>query len=153
MRVKMDSRVYRLVLARLALQFDPVVALNVLPSPRGFLVDYSKRGVPRHVFRGDRYYLTIRPSDGMVSLSIEAGEAVVKSSDYPRYRVVVKGIPEGSVFVSDVIDIDEALRPGDEVVVVDDEGVVVGTGRLKIPPAMIKGLNRGEVVRVRRRRG
>ena len=149
----MDWGVYKWALMRLSFQFDPEVATSILPSPQGFIVEYSRRGMPRYVFKGDRHYLTLKPSDGLFTISIEAGEAIVGASEYPRYRVVVSGLSGGSVFAHNVVDMDPRLRPGDEVVVVNEADEVIGTGRLKIPLVMLKGLARGEVVRVRHRRG
>ena len=149
----MDEGVYRWVLARLAFQFDPIVATRILPSPENFIVELSKRRVPRYVFRNGKHYLTLKPSDGLFTISLDVGKIVVDASEYPRYRVVVRSLSGGSVFAHDVVDMDPDLRPGDEVVVVNEDGEVIGTGRLKIPLVMLKGLTRGEIVRVRHRRG
>jgi len=105
------------------------------------------------VIRNGKVYLTLRPTDGYFSLSIHAAERVRIASKPPRYRLVVSEAAElkGSVLAPVVKMIDESLRPGDEVLIVDESDRLLAVGRLRVPPIMINGLSRGEVARVRAR--
>ncbi len=143
---------YRLLYS-LAFQFDLSVARALLPSPEVVNVVLSSTGRVRYVIVNGVRMLTLRPSDGFFTLSIEAGEVVRRASRPPRFRVVIRGgeVPriKGSVLKPIVLDIDPHLRPGDEVIVVDEFDNLVGVGKLKLPPITIKSLEKGEVVRVR----
>jgi len=134
-----------------AYQWDWTVAESLLPLEEELVLDV-RRGVVRHVLRAGKVYLTRRPTDGLLSPSIEAAERIRQASTPPRYRVVVDAGPgelRGSVLVVHVVNIDPGLRPGDEVIIVDRDDRLVGVGRLRVPPVMIEGLSRGEVARVR----
>lgn len=95
---------------------------------------------------------TLRPNDGLFSLSLEAARMIVASVPPPRLRVVVDGSFEirGSILAAGVRSMDPELRPGDECIVVDPSDRVLAVGRVRIPPSMLEGLRRGETVRIRR---
>jgi len=134
-----------------AYQWDWEVARALLPLDSNYIVDV-RRGVIRHVIVEGRVYLTRRPNDGLLSPSIEAGERIRRASEPPRFRVVTRmGVGElrGGVLAKDVVEVDPDLRPGDEVIIVGRDDVLLGVGRLRVPPPMLDGLFRGEVVRVR----
>lgn len=141
----------RLLRARLTWQFEPVVAEALLDGD--IEVEYGARRRIRYVYLNGELILTLRPSDGLFSITRAAGEVIVKASRSPRYRVVVDAASRdelaGSVFARHVILMDPALRPGDEAVVVSGEDTVIGVGRVRVPPSMINGLSRGEVVRLK----
>lgn len=137
----------------MAFQFDFNVARALLPSPDVVDVILSSTGRVRYVLVNGVRMLTLRPSDGFFTLSIEAGEVVRRSSTPPRFRVVVKGGEvdkiRGSVLKPIVLDVDPLARPGDEVIVVDELDSLVGVGKLKLSPVTVKSLEKGEVVRIR----
>ncbi len=137
----------------LSYQFNEAVALALIPEGSEVEVEVSSKGKIRYVFVDHTRLLTLRPTDGLFSLSLDAARRIVKAVDPPRFRVIVRGETElmGSVLIPEVIDIDPLLRPGDEVVVVDRRDNVLGVGRLRIPRALLAGLVRGEVVRIRKR--
>lgn|GEM_PF-229369 len=143
---------YRLLYS-LAFQFDFNVARSLLPSPDVVSVILSSTGRVRYVLVNGVRMLTLRPSDGFFTLSIEAGEIVRRASTPPRFRVVVKGGEvtriKGSVLKPIVLDVDPLARPGDEIIVVDELDNLVGVGKLKLPPIIVKSLEKGEVARIR----
>ncbi|WP_148679119.1 PUA domain-containing protein [Aeropyrum pernix] len=148
-RRPVDSRLFRLLWGRLALQFSPEAA-DALLSVEGLEVSFGAGGRVRQVWAGGEPYLTLRAGDGYFSLSTRAGEFLRRSIAKPRFRVIVgSGVePVGSVFAKQVVGGDEGLRPGDEAIVVDEEDRLLGVGRVRIPLAFIRGLDRGEVVRL-----
>ncbi|MCE4628347.1 MAG: hypothetical protein F7C34_04275 [Desulfurococcales archaeon] len=137
--------------AILEYQFDAEVASALLEGR--ILVETGGKGSVRYVIVDGVRMLTLRPNDGLFSISVPAARRIVASSKPPRYRVIVRGEREirGSVLVADVIEMDPELRPGDEAVVVDRDDKIIAVGRVKLPRAILDGLARGEVVRVRRR--
>lgn len=144
-----SGKVLRLLWARLAFQFAPEVADYMLKGK--IEVSTGSGGRVRHVWKNGEPYLTLRPNDGYFSLSLRAGEDLRKAVGPPRFRVVVRRGAKvvGSVFPSQVAGGDHGLRPGDEAIVVDEDDRLVAVGRVRIPLWFIKGLDRGEVVRLR----
>ncbi|MCE4613191.1 MAG: hypothetical protein F7C07_05100 [Desulfurococcales archaeon] len=138
--------------AVLAYQFDYRVA-RAIAGLEGLLVEYSRRGKIKYVYWGNERILTRRPTDGLFTLSITAGRIVAANSKTPRFRVIVeKGYrPLGSVLVKHLVDLDENLRPGDEVIIVDPGDNLIGVGRLRLPPIIARNALTGEVVRVRKK--
>ena len=137
--------------AVLEYQFDAEVARALLSG--SVLVETGGKGSIRHVIVDGVRMLTLRPNDGLFSISLPAAIRIVGASEPPRYRVVVSGDREirGSVLVVDVVEMDPGLRPGDEAVVVGRDDKVIAVGRVRLPRAVLDGLARGEVVRVRKR--
>ena len=146
----MDNRVLERIYAILLYQFSGRVA-EALTSGR---ITYRlARGDVREVYRDGQLILVRRPTDGLFSISLAAGELIRRAEEPPRFRVVIRGDREirGSVLARDVVGVDEGLRPGDEVLIVDENDNLVGVGRMRVPPIMLNGLERGEVARVRKR--
>jgi len=138
----------RVLWARLSYQFTPKVA-NALLNGK-VEVEYGSRRRIRYVYLDGSLVLTLRPGDGLFSITMKAGEIIRKVEAPPRFRVIVRdGELKGSVFAKDVVGIDPQLRPGDEAIVVTEVDELVGVGRLRLPSYMLKGLQRGEIVRLK----
>jgi len=138
--------------AVLSYQFSPEVA-DALLRGDDIVVETGGRGSIRGVVVDGARILTLRPGDGMFSITIEAARRIALRVPSPRFRVVVRGDRElsGSVLVGDVLGMDPFLRPGDEAIVVNRGDSILAVGRVKLPAAMLEGLARGEVVRIRKR--
>ncbi|AEM37968.1 PUA domain containing protein [Pyrolobus fumarii 1A] len=108
----------------------------------------------REVYGGEGVLLaTLRASDYFFSLSIEGAKRLLSCFPRPRLRVVVdpSRVPHKSVPTEAILDVDEELRAGDEVIVVDLGDSLVGVGRLRLSPLEIKSGVRGEAVRLRKK--
>ena len=141
----------RVIEAVLSYQFNGEYA-RVVAGLDGLEVEYSSTGRLRYVvWRGSRI-LTRRAGDGLFSLSRVAGELLRRTVAPPAFRVVVREpeVVSGSVLAVIVERADEAIRPGDEVIVVDEQDELVGVGRARVSGALMASLPRGEVVRVRK---
>jgi archaeosine synthase len=90
---------------------------------------------------------TMVPQYGVLSFTL-AGARVWADSDAPTKRVEIDGfVPHGSVLAPGVVDADEDIRVGDEVVV---EGPrAFGVGRAEMFGAEMVSSTRGEAVDVR----
>jgi len=150
--VKPDDMEVSIIKSVLAYQFDYKVA-EALVALDDLFVEYSRRGRIKYVYRGRERILTRRPTDGLFTLSIEAGRIVAANSSTPRFRVIVeKGYtPLGGVLARHLVDVDPNLRPGDEVIIVDTNDNLIGVGKLRLPPLIAKNTIVGEVARVRKK--
>jgi len=120
---------------------------------------FSKRtGRIRYVYLDGRRLATLRPTDGFFSLSIAGAKRIVESGGSVNCLVrvsddVVRFIVEGGdVFAKHVIIADEAIRPKDEVIVVDGNNEVLAVGRAVLSGEEMKAFKHGVAVKVRRGR-
>ena len=90
---------------------------------------------------------TMVPQYGVLSFTLE-GARVWDDSDAPTKRVEIDGfVPHGSVLAPGVVDADEDIRVGDEVVVEGPKAFAVGRAQM-FGSEMIES-TRGEAVQVR----
>lgn len=110
----------------------------------------------RYVYYNDDLLLTLRPTNGFFTLSFFSATKLIKHTSAPKLRVIVLNeisefIKKGrNVFCKHVVDIDEDLRPLDEVIVVNQEDELLGIGKLKIPVPYVKSFSSGIAVNIRK---
>jgi len=122
-------------------------------------IEYSKNtGKPRHLWAGEELVANYRPNDALFTVTIAGARRLVAALDGFKYSVrvlddVVEFVEQGkNVFAKHVRDAGESIRPGDEVVVVDDSGEVVAVGKSKMNRGDMLSFKTGTAVRVRRGR-
>ena len=110
----------------------------------------------RYIFLENNLILTLRPTNGFFTLSIHSARIIINNFRAPKLRVVVLNeisefIKKGrNVFCKHVVDIDENLRPFDEVIVVNQDDELLAIGRLKLPKMYVKSFSSGIAVNVRK---
>jgi len=136
-------------------QFGKGVGAKLFPKNVEIL--YSKRtGRIRYVYLNGKRLATLRPTDGLFSLSIAGAKRITENARSAKYFVTVRGdvlkfIAEGGdVFAAHVINADDEIRPKDEVIVVDEDGKVLAVGRAVLSGEEMKAFKKGAAVRVRR---
>ena len=101
------------------------------------------------IFRGKTQLGMLTPDRGMISLTLEGGEALMG-----------KGIGQieigdfelkGNLFAVGIISADESIRPGDEVIMIHN-GRLEGVGVANMSGTEMSDAKRGEAVRVRHKR-
>ncbi len=125
---------------------NETILVGISPSTRRIREVYSKDHGLITVLRANDYYYT---------LSILGAIRLLNCFPPPRLRVIINCskpycLEAKSLNKDCIIDVDERLRPGDEVIIVDKHDVIIGVGRLKLSPLEIKNGCNGEAVRVRR---
>jgi predicted RNA-binding protein (TIGR00451 family) len=136
-------------------QFGKGVGIKIFPENVKIL--YSKRtGRIRYVYLDGKRLATLRPTDGLFSLSITGAKRIVESADSARCFVTVsndvsKFIADGGdVFAVHVVKADDEIRPKDEVIVVGEDGKVLAVGRAALSGEEMEAFKRGVAVKVRR---
>jgi archaeosine-15-forming tRNA-guanine transglycosylase len=110
----------------------------------------------KYVHLNDQLLLSLKPTTGLFTLSFLAAELIIEELAHPKLRAVVlteisEFIRKGrNVFCKHVADIDEDLRPMDEVIVVNQEEEILAIGRLNIPIDYVKTFNRGVGIDIRK---
>ncbi len=139
-------------------QFGPGSGLALFPD--GVTFTHSKRtGRIRHIYLNRELLASIRPGDGLIALTIAGAERVRGlSMDLGLYVKVERGaagfVSRGrSVFAKHVVEAGERIRPGDEVIVVDEDGGVLAVGTALLGGGEMSSFKAGVAVKVRRGRG
>ncbi len=124
--------------------------------PENVEILYSKAtGRIRYVNLNGERLATLRPTDGLLSLSTAAAKRIVENAVPVQCFVTVqndvsKYIAEGGdVFAVHVVKVDDAVHAKDEVIVVDEAGKVLAVGRTALSSAEMKAFKTGVAVKVR----
>jgi len=136
-------------------QFGKGVGEKLFPENVG-IVYSRKTGRIRHVYANEKMLATLRPRDGLLSLTVAGAK---RQWEYVRsQRLWVKVQDEAapfvakgkSVFAKHVIDVDEDIRPQEEVIVINEKNQVVVVGKAMLRGREMRAFKSGVAVRVRR---
>ena len=119
--------------------------------------EFSKNtGKIKHVFYRNNLLLNLRPTNGFFTLSLFSAEKIIKNIPIPRLRGIVMNeisdfIKIGrNVFCKHITDIDNNLRPSDEIIVVNQEDEILAIGKLVIPVPYVRSFKTGIAIKVRK---
>ncbi|MDH5753998.1 MAG: pseudouridine synthase [Candidatus Bathyarchaeota archaeon] len=136
-------------------QFGKGVGAKLFPE--NVEIVYSKRtGRIRYVYLNGKRLATLRPTDGLFSLSIAGAKRIVENADSAKCLVTVRSdvtkfiAKGGDVFAVHVVRADDDIRSKDEVIVVNENGEVLAVGRAVLSGAEMKAFKKGVAVKVRR---
>lgn len=136
-------------------QFGKGVGARLFPE--NVEIIHSKRtGRIRYVYLDGKRLATLRPTDGLFSLSIAGAKRIVENAISAKCLVAImddvsKFIAEGGgVFAKHVVKADGDIRPKDEVIIVDEKGEVLAVGRAVLSGEEMMVFKRGVAVKVRR---
>ena len=138
-------------------QFGPLITDILFEKIEQIRIVRSKNTKKiRYIYLNDDLLLTLRPTNGLFTLSLSSAKKIVEATSIPKLRVVVLNevssfIEKGrNVFCKHVVKIDHNLRPMDEVIVVNESDHLLAIGKLKIPTSYVIHLKRGIAVNVRK---
>ena len=127
--------------------------------PDNARIQYSKNtGRPRHIWDGDILLANYRPNDALYTITIAGAERLVsKKKDYDQYVVVVDDVLEfiedgKNLFAKHVKDVGSGVKPGQEVVVLDSDGMVAAVGKSILSKDEMYAFKTGLAVKIRRGR-
>ena len=117
-----------------------------------------KTGRVRHIYHHDRLIATLRPKDGYLALTPHAANIILSKVKHPPNLVVVQtGVSDaikagGDVFAKHIVRADRELRPEEEVIVTDEEGLLLGVGAATLSGREMCTFKRGVAVKLRKGR-
>jgi len=124
--------------------------------PENVEIEYShSTGRIRYITLNSERIATLRPTDGLLSLSITAARTLTKNAPEAKCFVTVRqDVSEfvakgGDVFAAHVVKVDPEIHPKDEVVIVNEEGQVLAVGRAFLSAAEMLAFKVGVAVKVR----
>jgi len=125
--------------------------------PNSVRVVFSRRtGRIRHVYLNRELLATLRPTDGMFSLTVAGARRLVRSVRSLRLWVKVQKdaqpfVAKGkSVFAKHVVDANDEIRPQEEVIVIGENRGVLAVGKAVLTGREMKAFKHGVAVKVRR---
>jgi len=130
-------------------------AADALLSGNVELVLSPNTGRVRNVIVDGEHILSLRAPDGLFSLKLPGAERLRRAFLPPAFRVKVDADAAGfaaqgkNVFAKFVLDCDPDLRPGDEILVVDERDGLVAVGRAFMVREEMLAFRKGMAVRVR----
>lgn len=135
-------------------QFGKNVGEKLFPENVTF--ELSKRtGRIRFVNLNGERLATLRPTDGLFSLSIKAAKTLVENIPEAKGFVTLKNdvskyIAEGGdIFAVHVVAVDDEVCAKDEVIVVDENRKLLAVGRATLSAPEIRAFKTGVAVKVR----
>jgi uncharacterized protein with predicted RNA binding PUA domain len=139
-------------------QFSSTIADCLFPPDEKFFIQYSiaTNKIRNILDHNLRLFLVLRAQDYLFSLTEISGQIIKKCSDKPKFRFVVLNdisqfIKEGrNVFCKFVLESDESIRAGDEVLVVNEDDELLAIGRARVSGEEVKHYKRGIAVIVKR---
>ncbi|MEM2237487.1 MAG: PUA domain-containing protein [Candidatus Caldarchaeum sp.] len=124
--------------------------------PDSCVVEVSpSTGKIRRIWLDGVVLATVRPSDGMISLTLEGGLRLAKLAKGLKHRVVVDEGGETrlkngfDVSPANIIAVDESIIPGQDVLVVNAGGALLAVGKAVLSGVEMKELRRGTAVKIR----
>lgn len=135
-------------------QFGAGAGAALFPPEEDLRVTRSAGGRPRQV-HAEAGRLVSLGTDGRFTLGLAGGRRLAAALPAPRGRVVVgeESVPYvrdgANAFAKFVVSVDDAVRAGDEVVVVAEAGTVHAVGRAELPAAAMADFETGMAVQVR----
>jgi uncharacterized protein with predicted RNA binding PUA domain len=125
--------------------------------PKGVEIAFSKRtGRIRYVYLNGKRLATMRPTDGLFSLSITGAKRITEIRKFVKCFVAVRNDVSkfiaggGDVFAAHVVRADDEIRSKDEVIVLDEAGMILAVGRAVLSGEEMRAFKRGVAVKVRR---
>jgi uncharacterized protein with predicted RNA binding PUA domain len=118
------------------------------------VVRRTSTGRPQQVL-ADGSRLVSYGTDGRFTLGVAGGRRLHAALSPPAYRVVVGDESEpflrdgANTFAKFVTDVDPAIRPGDEVLVVHERGDLLAVGRAELPGEAMLEFGTGMAVKTR----
>ena len=124
--------------------------------PENIEVQLSPRtGRIRFINLNGERLATLRPTDGLLSLSIKAAKFIAENLPFAKCFVSVQNdvskyiAAGGDVFAVHVVKVDNEIRAKDEVIVLDEAGNVLGVGRATLSSVEMTAFKTGVAVKVR----
>ena len=125
--------------------------------PHDAKITFSRAtGRIRHIYSKGKLLATLRPTDGMLSLTVNGAKRLNREARFVGLMVEVSKdaapfIAKGkSVFAKHVIQASPEIRPREEAIVLNEDTEVLAVGKAALTGREMRAFKRGIAVRVRR---
>jgi uncharacterized protein with predicted RNA binding PUA domain len=135
-------------------QFGKNIGKKLFPENVTF--ELSKRtGRIRFINLNGERLATLKPTDGLFSLSLKAAKYIVENIPEAKGFITLKNdvsqyiAAGGDVFAVHVVEVDDEVRAKDEVIIVDENRQFLAVGRTNLSALEIRAFKTGVAVKVR----
>jgi uncharacterized protein with predicted RNA binding PUA domain len=135
-------------------QFGKGVGTKLFPED--ITIQLSPRtGRIRYINLNGERLATLRPTDGLLSLSIKAAETMAQDIPEAKCFVTVKNevasyiAKGGDVFAVHVVKVDDEVGAKDEVIAIDEDHHVLAVGRTLLTSGEIRAFKTGAAIKTR----
>ena len=135
-------------------QFGKGVGAQLFPDD--IEIQYSPRtGRIRYINLNGERLATLRPTDGVLSLSLKAAQFMSQNTPFAKCFVTVQNEVSkfisagGDVFAVHVVKVDAEVGAKDEVIALDENGQVLAVGRTMLSSDEMKAFKTGVAVKIR----
>lgn len=127
---------------------------EVLFTGKTMVVHSSRTGRMRRLYRDGKLLATLRPTDGMLALSLEGAMLLLRRGRFKNIVIVQTDVSDfirrgRNVFAKHVRQASPTIRPEDEVIVVNERNELLATGRAFLSGGEMLSFRRGVAVKVR----
>lgn len=136
-------------------QFGKNVGVKLFPDNVTFEYSRKTKRIRFISLDGERL-ATLRPTDGILSLSIKAAKCIAENmaKDAKCFVTIKKDVSKyiaegGDVFAVHVLAVDDEIYAKDEVIVLDENKHVLAVGRALLSAPEIRAFKTGVAVKVR----
>jgi 7-cyano-7-deazaguanine tRNA-ribosyltransferase len=120
-------------------------------------ITYSKKtGRIRYIYEDKVLLASLRPNNSLFTLTIAGAIRLIEKLEGFKYKVIISNevvevISQGkNVMAKHVVDASEEIRPGNEVIIVNESNEVQAVGKALMTRDEMLSFNRGLAVKVRR---
>jgi uncharacterized protein with predicted RNA binding PUA domain len=135
-------------------QFGKGVGAQLFPD--SIEIKYSPRtGRIRFINLNGERIATLRPTDGVLSISLKAAQTMAEKTPFAKCFVTVKNnvskfiAAGGDIFAVHVVKVDSEVGAKDEVIALDEDGQVLAVGRTMLSSEEMKAFKTGVAVKIR----
>jgi predicted RNA-binding protein (TIGR00451 family) len=150
-----QQRILHLLKIRSIANFQFETAVDDTLFPKDVELRFSKRtGRIRHIYHKNKLLATLKPTDGLFSLTIY-GAKRLQSLQSQVFKIVIQSDIEAivkrgkNVFAKHVIHADDRIRAGDEILVTNLDNNLLAVGKATLSGPEILAFKRGIAVKVR----
>jgi uncharacterized protein with predicted RNA binding PUA domain len=135
-------------------QFGKGVGALLFPDNTEIVLS-PRTGRIRYLNLNGERLATLRPTDGMLSLSIKAAKFMTENTPSAKCFVIVQNdvaqyiAAGGDVFAVHVVKVDDEIGAKDEVIILDEDKHVLAVGRAVLSSGEILAFKTGVAVKVR----
>jgi len=136
-------------------QFGKGIGAHLFPDHVTIICSKRTKRI-RHIYLNDKLLATLRPKDGLFSLTINGAKQIAKYLNPPPCYVKVSGEAEffvrkgKTLFAKYVVEADKQIRPKEEVIVLNTKGEIIAVGKAILNGEEMTKFKNGVAVKIRK---
>ena len=111
---------------------------------------YGRKELGFKVSRNNQHLVTFNPSRGLLNLSLQAASLMYEEA---LNKVIFDGekIEGSTIFAKGIIEASSDIRAGDEVIILNSKGIIIGIGTSYLSGEVLKIMQKGKGISIRKK--